>query len=64
MTFEDFVRTQLELRANVTLGRAMDSSSASIITWSDKLSGIHVWNVEGDVITHLAYVPEGSGSQN
>ena len=64
MTFEDFVRTQLELRANVTLGRAGDGSSASIITWSDKLEGVHVWDVEGDMVTHLAYVPEGPGSQN
>ncbi len=58
MTFEDWVRTQSDLRADVfvRLGKAADDSHASIMTWSDKAEGTHFWKVEGDRVSHLQFV--------
>ena len=58
MQFEDWIRTQIEARAEVAvkLGMAQDQSCASIMTWSDKTSGTHFWKVEGDQVSHLQFV--------
>ena len=58
MTFEDWLRTQIDLRAivSVRLGQASDASHASIMTWSDKTEGTHFWKVEGDRVSHLQFV--------
>jgi len=58
MTFEDYIRTQIELRSQVSvrLGLAKDGNTASIMTWSDKSEGTHFWDVEGDQVKHIAYM--------
>ena len=61
MSFEDWIRTQAEIRAEVSirLGMAEDQSHASIMTWSDKTPGTHFWKVEGERVTHLQFVGDG-----
>ena len=41
MTFEDYFRTQIDLRAlvSVRLGLAQDGTTASLMTWSNKTEG-------------------------
>jgi hypothetical protein len=58
MTLEDYIMTQIELRAEVTvkLGRAQDGSSASFMTYSDKSQGTHFWDVSGETVKHIAFV--------
>lgn len=58
MTFEDYIRTQIELRSKISvrLGFAKDGKTASIMTWSDKSEGTHFWDVEGDTVKHIAYL--------
>ena len=58
VTFEDYIRTQSELRATVSLrlGQAADGSHASIMTWSDKAEGTHFWRVDGDVVKLIQFV--------
>ncbi len=58
MTLEDYIMTQIELRAEVTvkLGRAQDGSSASLMTYSDKAEGTHFWDVSGETVKHIAFV--------
>jgi hypothetical protein len=60
MTFEDWLRTQIEARAEISvrLGMAGDQSHASIMTWSDKTAGTHFWKVEGDHVSHLQFIGE------
>lgn len=57
MTFEDWIRAQIEARAkvSVSLGQAQDGSHASLMTWSDRIAGTHFWRVEADRITHIAF---------
>lgn len=58
MTFEDWIRIQIELRATVSvkLGQSQDGSHASLMTWSDKADGTHFWKVEADTVAHLQFV--------
>jgi len=58
MSFEDYLRTQIDLRSEikVRIGLASDNSSASLMTWSDKTEGTHFWDVKGDRIEHMAFV--------
>lgn len=58
VTFEDYIRTQSELRATVSvrLGQAADGSHASIMTWSDKSDGTHFWRVDGDAVRLIQFV--------
>ena len=58
MTFEDYIRSQIELRSRVSvrLGYAKDGNTASIMTWSDKSEGTHFWDVEDDTVKHIAFV--------
>lgn len=58
MTFEDWLRTQIDLRANVSvrLGQAADGSHASFMSWGDKTEGTHFWKVEGDRVSHIQFV--------
>ena len=58
LTFEDYIKTQIDLRSEVSvkLGTKADGSSASLMTWSDKSEGTHFWDVAGDTIKHLAFV--------
>ena len=58
MIFEDWLRTQIDLRATVSvrLGQAQDGSHASIMTWSDKTDGTNFWKVEGDKVSHIQFV--------
>lgn len=58
VTFEDYIRIQIDLRAavRVSLGLAQDRSSASLMTWSDKAEGTHFWDVSGNTVKHIAFV--------
>lgn len=60
LTFEDYLRAQLDLRADISvkLGYAQDGSSASLMTWSNKSSGTHFWDISGNEAKHLAFVGE------
>ena len=58
MTFEAWIRTQIDLRAEVSvrLGHSADGAEASLMTWSDKVDGTHFWRVSGNSIEHMAFV--------
>lgn len=58
MTLEYYIRTQLDLGAEVSvkLGHAVDGSSASLMTYSDKAEGTHFWDVSGETVKHIAFV--------
>lgn len=58
MKLEDYVRAQIELRAEITvkLGHAQDGSSASLMTQSSKSEGTHFWDVSGEMVKHIAFV--------
>ncbi len=60
MTFEDWIRDEIEARATVTvsLGQARDGSHALLMTRSDKIDGTHFWRIEADRITHIAFVAD------
>lgn len=58
VSFEDYIRTQRESRAEVSikLGAAADGSEASIMTYSDKTPGAYFWSISGNEITMIAFV--------
>ena len=58
MTFEEWTRTQIDLRAviSVKLGQGDDGSCTSLMTWSDKKSGTWFWDVRGDRVSLTAFV--------
>ncbi|KWT70785.1 hypothetical protein APY04_0846 [Hyphomicrobium sulfonivorans] len=58
VSFEDYIRTQTESRAEVSmkLGAAADGSGASIMTYSDKTPGAYFWSVSGSEITMIAFL--------
>jgi hypothetical protein len=58
MTFEDYIRTQIDLRAlvSVRLGLAEDGTTASLMTWSNKSDGTCFWDVEGDRVTFIDFI--------
>lgn len=58
MTFEEWIRTQIEERACVSmrLGQSQDGKSASIMTWSDKRLGTWFWNVRDELVTLIEFV--------
>jgi hypothetical protein len=58
MSFEDWIRTQTEVRAvvSVRLGLADDGSHASLMTWSDKVRGTWFWAVDGNETTLVQFV--------
>ena len=57
MKFSDWVLTQLELRAEVSvrLGKA-DDGTASIMTWSDKTPGVWFWDVVDDRVAMVQFI--------
>jgi len=58
MTFEDYFRTQIDLRAlvSVRLGLAQDGTTASLMTWSNKTEGTYFWDVEGDAVKYVEFI--------
>lgn len=58
MTFEDWIRTQIDARAAVSmrLGQSQDGTSASIMTWSDKRPGTWFWDVQGERVTLIEFM--------
>jgi len=58
MTFEAWIRSQLELRAAVSmrLGQSQDGASASIMTWSDKKPGTWFWDVRDELVTLIEFM--------
>ncbi len=58
MLFEDWIRTQLELRATpeIRLGQSRDGSEVTFMTWSDKTEGTHFWRVVGNSVERMAYL--------
>lgn len=60
MTIEDWIRSQIDLRANISarLGQAQDGTSASLMTWSDKKSGTWFWDVKGESVRLIEFMGE------
>lgn len=58
MTFEAWVRSQIELRAVVSmrLGQSQNGQSASIMTWSDKAPGTWFWDVHDELVTLIEFM--------
>ena len=58
MLFEDWIRTQLELRATpeVRLGQSQDGTEVTFMSWSDKSEGTHFWRVVGGSVEHMTYL--------
>lgn len=58
MTFGDWLRSQIDLRATpqMRLGQSRDGIEASLMTWSDKAPGTWFWRVEGALVTLIQYV--------
>jgi len=58
MTIEDWIRTQIDARAAVSmcLGQSRDGLSASMMTWSDKRPGTWFWNVQGWHVTLIGFM--------
>jgi len=51
-TFEDYIVGLITSRSklSVSMGLAKDGTSASLMTWSDKDSTTHFWDVSGDTV--------------
>jgi hypothetical protein len=59
LSFEDYLRVQLELGASISLGMGSAADgSPSIVTFSDKIEGAHFWAVAGNAISHLGYMKD------
>ena len=60
MTIEEWVRTQIDLRATVSirLGQSQDGTSASLMTWSDKRRGTWFWDVLGDRVRLIEFIDD------
>lgn len=58
MTFEDWIRTQIDARAAVSmrLGQSEDGASASLMTWSDKRPGTWFWDVRGGHVALIEFI--------
>ena len=58
ITFEVYIRTRLEARANVQihLGQAVNGSEVSFFSHDDKLPGTYFWRVVGDTVTLIQFI--------
>lgn len=58
MTFEEWLRTQIELRAepSIRLGQSQDGTEASFMSWSDKSDGTWFWRVVGPTVELIQYI--------
>ncbi len=62
MTFEDYIKTRLELRAEISLkiGKSQELGSdklgSSIMTWDNKSDGTWFWGIDGDCVKLVQFV--------
>ena len=62
MTFEDYIRAQIEkgARLSVKMGLEKHGPGVSIMTWTDKDHATSFWDVSGDTVKLIAEAAPGA----